>query len=263
MKTSFKVPRLRLLPLVIFSAVLMLSVRLGGLWLDVERLVVPAVSVSQTTAQATGEGAGTATGIAPPRAAAPVMAGGSQLAEAAPDQQVAEGGGDGKEGEDVNPNVTYGAPATGVDPLSDPTSFTQNEIDLLQRLAERREMIETRERELTTREGLLQAAEARIDRKIAELHTLEETINGLLKKHDEQEQEKMAQLVRIYATMKPKEAARIFDALDMPILISVMENMKESKSAAILAAMSVEKARALTEELTNRRRLPAVGSEGG
>lgn len=73
----------------------------------------------------------------------------------------------------------------------------------------------------------------------------------------------MAQLVRIYATMKPKEAARIFDALDMPILLAVMENMKESKSAPILASMSVERARALTEELTNRRRLPAVGSEGG
>lgn len=261
MKTGFKVPRLRLLPLVIFSAVLMLSVRLGGLWLDVERLVVPTVSVGQTTAQATGEGTDTATGIAPPRNAAPVMADGTQLAEAAP-MQLAEGGG-GKEGEEPNPNITYGAPSTGVDPLTDPTSFTQNEIDLLQRLAERREMIETRERELTTREGLLQAAEARIDRKIAELHTLEETINGLLKKHDGQEQEKMAQLVRIYATMKPKEAARIFDALDMPILISVMENMKESKSAAILAAMSVEKARALTEELTNRRSLPAVGSQGG
>ncbi|MGC2855662.1 MotE family protein [Novispirillum sp. DQ9] len=267
-KTGFKVPRLRLLPLVIFAAVLMLSVRLGGLWLDVERLVVPAVSVGQTTAHATG--ADNATGIAAPRNAAPVMAGGPQLAEAGGDgdvdapvgQQLAAG--DGKDGEEApNPNVTYGAPSTGVDPLSDPTSFTQNEIDLLQRLAERREMIETREREMVTREGLLQAAEARIDRKIGELRQLEETINGLLKKHDEQEQEKMAQLVRIYATMKPKEAARIFDALDMPILISVMENMKESKSAAILAAMSVEKARALTEELTHRRRLPAVGSEGG
>lgn len=259
-KTGFKVPRLRLLPLVIFSAVLMLSVRLGGLWLDVERLVVPAVSLGQTTAHATGEGADTATGIAPPRNVAPVMADGTQLAEAPPEQLASSGA---AEGEQANPNVTYGAPSTGVDPLSDPTSFTQNEIDLLQRLAERREMIETRERELTTREGLLQAAEARIDRKISELHELEATINGLLKKHDEQEQEKMAQLVRIYATMKPKEAARIFDALDMPILLSVMENMKESKSAAILAAMSVEKARALTEELTNRRRLPAVGSEGG
>ncbi|MFA7430228.1 MAG: hypothetical protein WCZ23_08745 [Rhodospirillaceae bacterium] len=261
MTKGFRVPRLRLLPLVIFSAVLMLSVRLSGLWHDFEYLVVPQMSVGQTTARAVGEGADTATGIAPPRNTAPLMAGESQLAEAptAPEAvQMAAA-----DEEPVNPNVNFGAPTTGVDPLSDPTSFTQNEIDLLQRLAERRETIETRERELSTREGLLQAAEGRIDRKIGELRQLEETINGLLKKHDDQEQEKMAQLVRIYATMKPKEAARIFDALDMPILIAVMENMKESKSAPILASMSVEKARALTEELTHRRQLPAVGSEGG
>lgn len=261
MKKGFKVPRLRLLPLVIFTAVLMLSVRLGGLWLDVEKLVVPSLSVGQTSAHATGEGADTPTGIAPPRNAAPMVAGAQNVAEVpadAPAEQVAQAA-----EEPENPAVSYGAASTGVDPLSDPTSFTQNEIDLLQRLAERREMIETRERELSTREGLLQAAEGRIDRKIGELRQLEETINGLLKKHDDQEQEKVAQLVRIYATMKPKEAARIFDALDMPILIAVMENMKESKSAPILASMSVEKARALTEELTNRRRLPAVGSEGG
>lgn len=266
-KATFKVPRLRLLPLVIFSAVLMLSVRLSGLWQDVERLVVPSLSVGQTTARAVGAGEDTATGIAPPRNNAPMMVSGL-------------GGGDGglpdapwapevvqmaaaSDEPPPNPNVSYGAASTGVDPLSDPTNFTQNEIDLLQRLAERREMIETREREMSTREGLLQAAEGRIDRKIGELRQLEETISGLLKKHDDQEAEKMAQLVRIYATMKPKEAARIFDALDMPILLAVMENMKESKSAPILASMSVEKARALTEELTNRRRLPAVGSEGG
>lgn len=266
-KTTFKVPRLRLLPLVIFSAVLMLSVRLSGLWQDVERMVVPSLSVGQTTARAVGAGEDTATGIAPPRNAAPMMAGDTEMPEGglsntpgAPEVvQMAASDGE----PPPNPRVSYGAPSTGVDPLSDPTSFTQNEIDLLQRLAERREMIETRERELSTREGLLQAAEGRIDRKIGEMRQLEETINGLIKKHDDQEAEKMAQLVRIYATMKPKEAARIFDALDMPILLAVMENMKESKSAPILAAMSVERARALTEELTNRRRLPAVGSEGG
>lgn len=150
------------------------------------------------------------------------------------------------------------------DPARDPANFTQSEIDLLQKLAERREQIEAREKELAMREGLLQAAETRIDRKVAELKELQNTINGLLSQYDEREAEKVAQLVKIYATMKPKDAARIFNDLDMPILISVMVNMKESKSAPILASMDPAKARALTEEMSRMRRLPAEadGSAG-
>jgi flagellar motility protein MotE (MotC chaperone) len=142
------------------------------------------------------------------------------------------------------------------DPLQDPVNFTQSEIELLQKLAERRELIETRSQELEQREALLKAAEGRIDRKIDELQQLQNTINGLLKQHDEQEQQKVAQLVKIYATMKPKDAARIFNDLDMPILITVLENMKESKSAPIFAAMSADKARAVTEEMSRRRAIP-------
>lgn len=261
---GFRTPRLRLLPVVIFTAVLMLSVRLGGLWHDVEHLM-ESVEVGQSVAQAEGGDAETmkpsrtppVVRTAPNPQGQPVQV---AQAETAAEPEGAAGAGPDAAG---NGDVPYGTPGAGTNAFADRGDFTQSEINLLQKLAERRELLETREKELAMREGLLKAAEARIDRKIAELRELEETINGLLKKHDEQEQQKIAQLVKIYATMKPKDAARIFNELDMPILITVMENMKESKSAPILAAMSSEKARALTEELTRRRQLPAVGGEGG
>ena len=120
----------------------------------------------------------------------------------------------------------------------DPTSLTQSEIETLQRLAERREITEKRERELEVKEGLLRAAEGRIDGKIVQLQDLEQSIEGLLAQYDVKKQGEIEQLVRIYGAMKPKDAARIFDALEMPILVSVMQNMKENKVAPILAAMS-------------------------
>lgn len=269
---TLRASRVRLLPVVIFVAVLMLSVRLGGLWQDYTTVFAGGVSVAPSKAHAEGEKEGVGGRPAPSitRVQVPLNGAGNskeQLAAADGGQQIAQGGGS-------NPNVAANpqggstplassAAAAAADPLKDPVNFTQSEIELLQKLAERREVIETRSQELAQREAMLNAAEGRIDRKIGELQQLQATINGLLKQHDDQEQEKVAQLVKIYATMKPKDAARIFDALDMPILITVLENMKESKSAPILASMTAEKARLVTEEMSRRRAIPLPDSGNG
>jgi flagellar motility protein MotE (MotC chaperone) len=255
---GFRVPRLRLLPFVIFTAVLMLSVRLGGLWQNMA-VTMASLDVGRSQAQAQvagGNPAPAVTRLQPPVEPPGAATGGAQLAASGGG---AEGGGETPEG------VNFGAPSSGgVDPLKDPVNFTQSEIDLLQKLAERRELIETRAQELEQREALLTAAEGRIDRKISDLQTLRTTLEGLLKRHDEQEEAKIGQLVKIYATMKPKDAARIFNELDMPILLTVLENMKESSSAPILAAMDAGKARAVTEEMSQRRKIPLPdGAPGG
>jgi flagellar motility protein MotE (MotC chaperone) len=62
--------------------------------------------------------------------------------------------------------------------------------------------------------------------------------------------------VKIYETMKPKDAARIFEQLDMPVLLGVLERMKEMKSSAILAAMDASKAKAATMALAERHAPP-------
>ena len=143
----------------------------------------------------------------------------------------------------------------------DPQSFTASEIDLLQRLAERREIIEAQEKELDAREAMLRAAEARIDGKIAELQQLEQTLTDLVAEADTQQQAKINTLVNIYGAMKPKDAARIFNDLDMPILITVVESMRENKVAPILAQMDAVKATAVTEALTVRKQIPGLEGE--
>lgn len=56
----------------------------------------------------------------------------------------------------------------------------------------------------------------------------------------------------MYENMKPKDAARIFDTLDMDILLSVVEQMRGRKMSPILAAMNPEVAQRLTVELAAR-----------
>ena len=146
---------------------------------------------------------------------------------------------------------------------NDPTLLTQTEIDLLQQLAERRKYLETRESEIEMREGLLQAAEARIEKKISELKLFQETIEKLVKTYDDQQGEKVQSLVKIYENMKPKDAARIFEELEMDTLLLVAERMKERKLAPVMAAMNPAKATEITVELSRLRNLPEEAMKAG
>jgi flagellar motility protein MotE (MotC chaperone) len=132
------------------------------------------------------------------------------------------------------------------------------DLELVKHLSERREELEGRARTLDQREALMVAAEKRIDQKVAELQSVRAKIQELLKTVDDKQRAQMESLVRIYETMKPKEAARIFEQLEPDVLLGVVERMKEAKTAPILAAMEPAKAKDLTTRLAEQRRLPAV-----
>ena len=138
----------------------------------------------------------------------------------------------------------------------DPLDMSDEEIALLKKLTERREKLELRAREIDERQALLQAAERRIDEKIGDLRDLQSLIDGLLIKHDEQEEAQLRSLVKIYESMKPKEAARIFDELDMVVLLEVIDRMSERRASPILAKMNPARAKQITIELAQRRDLP-------
>ncbi len=56
----------------------------------------------------------------------------------------------------------------------------------------------------------------------------------------------------MYENMKAKDAARIFERLDMKILVEVATQIKPAKMSEILAQMTPEAAERLTVELARR-----------
>ena len=64
----------------------------------------------------------------------------------------------------------------------DPTLFSEKDINTLKKLADRRQIIEVRSEELKLQEGLLGAAEKRIDKKILELKRLIVALEKTIKK---------------------------------------------------------------------------------
>lgn len=143
---------------------------------------------------------------------------------------------------------------------ADGKAFSQIEIDLLQSLSKRREELDAREQSLKLRESVLKATEMRIDEKINEIRELKVTVEELLAKYNEEERKKIMSLVKIYQNMKPKDAARIFEDLDMDVLLPVVDKISERKLAPILAKMNPEKAREVTEELAEQNQLPDIES---
>lgn len=136
--------------------------------------------------------------------------------------------------------------------------FSAAEVEVLQRLRQRREQLDEREKAMEVREKVLRVTEGKLDDKVAELNVLKKQVEDLLAMYNEKEEQKLASLVKIYENMKPKEAARIFEELDMSILLPVIDKMKEAKVAPVLAQMSPLKAKAVTTELSQMRKLAPV-----
>jgi flagellar motility protein MotE (MotC chaperone) len=123
---------------------------------------------------------------------------------------------------------------------------------VLERLQNRRQELDTRSRDLEMRESLLKAAEQRVQAKVTELKDVETRVNVAMGNRDKAEADRFKSIVTMYENMKPKDAARIFDRLDLRILVDVSTQMKPAKMSEILAQMSSEGAERLTVELANR-----------
>lgn len=131
------------------------------------------------------------------------------------------------------------------------------ERKLLQNLSARRAELDKREREIGMQASLLKATEARIEKRIGELKTLQTRIESFFGEEDTQKKDQIASLVLMYSSMKPKSAARILERLDLDILVKVIRGMSERKVAPILAAMDPVAAQELTVELAASAELPS------
>ncbi len=236
--------RFRLLPALIFVAATMLTLKLGSIWQGVSSLRdggdwQSAVAVAQEPANpAVG---GDAAGDQPAPAINPANAPPALTSDPKPD---------GNAGNEVTPP---GRPI-------DPRQLSKSEIQLLQALAQRRSTLDSREESLNQREALLQAAEQKLVDRQAELLAMRSEVRGLLDQLDAKEQRRIGNLVKVYENMKPKDAAKIFDELEMPVLMSVVERMKVRKLAPVVAAMNPDKARKITRSMAKRQKTPAPGA---
>jgi len=203
----------RILPIVIFLAVLMLSVRLNNVFDLLRDPYAKHISVTQSLAAAEEK--------------------------------------NNQETSDLTKILdAENSPLAAADGTKAPdTGFTQSEIMILQELAERREALDIRSREIDKKAVQLKVAEQEIDKRLKQLQEYEQKLRKLIKEYNDKERAKINALIKVYSSMKPKDAARIFNTLDTDVTVALLKDMKPSTSSAIISQMNAEKAKEITDKI--------------
>jgi flagellar motility protein MotE (MotC chaperone) len=220
-----------ILPSLIFLGVLTLGLRVDEIW----QAVTTGGGAEAARAETKDEGAPAVTTPAPA----------SQAPAPSSDKPVETAG---------KPDIDVPSMPSGDAAANDETSPA--EMEVLKQLANRRQQLDKRGHDLDTREALIKVGEQRVDQKIKEMESLRVQLQGMVDQINGAQQAQLDNLVKIYETMKPADAAKIFENLDMPVLLGVIERMKPKSTAPILAAMAPQKAKEVTVALTKEDQLP-------
>jgi flagellar motility protein MotE (MotC chaperone) len=127
-----------------------------------------------------------------------------------------------------------------------------SERAILERLQSRRQELEARAREIDIRENLLKAAEKRIETRVEEMKAVESRITTATGQKAETDAARFKGIITMYEGMKPKDAAKVFDRLEMSVLFEIASQIAPRKMSDILGLMAPEAAERLTIEMARR-----------
>jgi flagellar motility protein MotE (MotC chaperone) len=127
-----------------------------------------------------------------------------------------------------------------------------SERAILERLQSRRQELEARAREIDIRESLLKSAEKRIESKVEEMKAVESRISTASGVKSETDAARFKGIITMYEGMKPKDAAKVFDRLEMSVLFEIASQIAPRKMSDILGLMQTEAAERLTVEMARR-----------
>lgn len=142
--------------------------------------------------------------------------------------------------------------ATSVKELAAQAGISPNELNILQSLGQRRQELDQREQGLNSREQLIQAADDKLDARVNQLQGLKTQIQALLDQANKTSADDTVRMVKVYESMKPKDAAAVLTTMSDEVRLPIAAGMKDRALAAILGAMTPDAARELTEKLTSR-----------
>jgi flagellar motility protein MotE (MotC chaperone) len=157
--------------------------------------------------------------------------------------------------EELEPPGGVVSPSGDADPFNDPSDLVCDP-HLLEAIRERRRQLDAREAELTDRGRMLEVIERRASELLQELQDTRDSLEATLVTADKEADAQLTRLVTIYEGMKPKEAARIFEAMPAEVAAGFVRRMREAKSALIMAHLDAKHAYAITLSIANHGRLP-------
>ncbi len=127
------------------------------------------------------------------------------------------------------------------------------ELDaMLEAIRERQATLDAEEARVDERLAVLESAQAEFERKRQELLDAEQRLAATLSQTDGAVLRDIAQLTAMYESMKPKNAAQIFNEMDPNFSAGFLIRMNPQAAADILAAMETDVAYEVSVLMANR-----------
>jgi flagellar motility protein MotE (MotC chaperone) len=131
-------------------------------------------------------------------------------------------------------------PPGGLDSVSSLVGDEPVTQEVREALRKRDQELQAREREVERRERTLRDLEKSIDAKLAELERRRKDLLSLTTQMDEQQLADLAAASKIYKSMDTQSTARIFNQMDLDLVVTVLKQVPAAKAGEILAAMIAE-----------------------
>jgi flagellar motility protein MotE (MotC chaperone) len=128
-------------------------------------------------------------------------------------------------------------------------SASRSMAELLDSVSRRQVELEAREKTLGEREQQLALYEKDVSGKLSELEKLEQRLQADAAQAKASDREAADSLAKVYAAMKPGDAAPILDKLDDATVLRIFRGMRAKQIGEILPLMSSDKAVLLTRSL--------------
>ncbi|ETO91516.1 MAG: hypothetical protein P857_169 [Candidatus Xenolissoclinum pacificiensis L6] len=123
---------------------------------------------------------------------------------------------------------------------------------ILESIERRRAEVMELERDMQQKSNVMDLSKDFLATQIQVLTEVRDEIRQLLRSYEDLEENNIRSIVKVYESMKPQEAAMIFDNMSVEELLPIMYRMKEIKLSAIMAKMKIRKAKALTIAFSNQ-----------
>ncbi len=140
-------------------------------------------------------------------------------------------------------------------------NFSKAELEVLTTLDKREQELKLLEKNLFLSKKLLQDNILKVEKKSNQVKNLIEKFELLIKAYENQEDQKINRLVKIYENMPPKDVAKIFNELDVKDIIPLVRNMKESKLGPIFSNMNSVKAKNVSIEYMKNKSVQTLMQE--
>lgn len=120
-------------------------------------------------------------------------------------------------------------------------------------LKEREEELKKREQALDEKEKALKSLEKELEAKLTRLEEIQKSIEEFNQQQEQMANDRIDALVKIYVTMKPKDAAALLEKLDDDLVCRIISRMATDQAAKIISSMEIKKAARITEKLSEKR----------